>query len=241
MKKPTTMMTIMRTVMAAAAAALLASSAAAADKSADKDPLAYPDGSRVALTGVVTESNPATFTMRYSEGTVLVEMDDWDWYPEAHATLPGDTVTVSGRVDKDGFAARRIEAGTVYVHGTNNYYFATPVDEEEYDPLTPGITAAPGVQPSISLEGTVVEKNLYGTFKMSTGFGTITVDTTRMAYNPLDDFGHQQIETGHKVLVVGHVDKEGDFGGLFDRRQVDAESIVTLSRDAGRSEVDSSM
>ncbi|MGM0425831.1 MAG: hypothetical protein ACQEQ7_01185 [Thermodesulfobacteriota bacterium] len=73
-----------------------------------------------------------SFTLDYGEGTVLVEMDDWDWYDEEGTVLEGDKVTVYGKIDDDLYEATSIEASSVYVENLGTYFYASSADEE-YD------------------------------------------------------------------------------------------------------------
>ena len=67
-------------------------------------------------------------------------------------------------------------------------------------------------------------------FTLDTGSGKVRVDTMAMGYNPLDEQGFQQIEKGEKVSVNGRLDLD-----FFEDQELLADSIITLSRDAGKS------
>ena len=65
-----------------------------------------------------------------------------------------------------------------------------------------------------------------GRFQLRVGTGSMTVDTARMTYDPLDDEGYQQIDRGDRVEVHGYLDE-----GFFDQREVEAIIVTTLRED----------
>lgn len=203
---------------------------ASADAAAPANPIPYEDGSWVTITGVVASSDADSFKLAYGQGTIEVEMDDWSWYAKGYAALPGDTATVTGRVDNDAFEARTIEASTVYMHKADAYYYASADDEEYRDGV---MTMVPSDQPNVSVEGVIASvDNEAGEFLLHTGYGEIRVDTKLMGYNPLDKVGFQVLEENDRVLVVGDPTREEGVLDLFDRREIMADSIVTLEDDA---------
>jgi uncharacterized protein YdeI (BOF family) len=186
------------------------------------DPMTKPDRSWISLTGDVVQSSIEQFRLDYGEGLITVEMDDWDWYDEANHIRAGDRVTVYGRIDDDLYERRTIEAGSVYVFDRNTYYYASDADEESV------VYNAGAIIPDgawMSVRGTV-EKIDGREFVLDTGSGTVRIDTVFMPYNPLDDVGFQAIEPGDRVLVTGNLDLD-----FFEKREIQADGIVTLSRD----------
>jgi len=96
----------------------------------DPEPYEQPDDAFVTLSGQVKSTGNGEFALDYGEGSIRVEMDDWDRYDEARPLSEGDQVTVYGRIDDDFFEATTIEAGAVYVAGLNSYFYASSADEE---------------------------------------------------------------------------------------------------------------
>lgn len=94
-----------------------------------------PHGSYVTLGGTVAEASANQFVLDYGEGTIVVEMDDWDWYPEGHDLLENDQVVIYGYVDDDFYERRTIEASSVYVTDAGTQFYASGVDEEDF-PVT---------------------------------------------------------------------------------------------------------
>lgn len=184
------------------------------------------DGTWVRLDGRVVTAGPNAFELDYGTGFITVEMDDWDWYHEGRAVLPNDDVTVYGRVDNDFYRLRSIEASSVYVKSLGTTFFASPADEEA---LGMG-QGAPVDLGSIGLMGKV--QSVDGReFVLDTGAGNVTVDTSLLGYNPLDDEGFQQIDRGDRVRVVGRVDDD-----LFDKRRVTAEQVIMMSSSSAKPE-----
>ena len=211
---------------AAATSITLLSSAASADPS----PLVQKDRSWISLTGHVVDTGVEHFRLDYGEGLITIEMDDWDWYDEASDILTGDRVTVYGRIDDDLYDNRTIEANSVYSFGQNTFHYANDADEEDIlfhsQPFIPDGTR-------MSLNGTVAKID-GREFVLDTGARSMRVDTIALGYNPLDDAGHQRISKGDRVLVLGRMDVD-----FFEKREVQADSIVTLSRDREKKSDDS--
>ncbi|HKJ90985.1 MAG TPA: hypothetical protein VJ960_07625 [Oceanipulchritudo sp.] len=193
------------------------------------DPYEMPDDAWISLSGEVESVYGDSFTLDYGEGLVTVEMDDWDWYAENYALLAGDNVTVSGVVDDDLFEVTSIEASSVYVESLGSYFYASPADEEDYIMTQPVYTVTtPIVVAEVEMRGTVKSVG-ERQFTLETGTTDLTVDTSNLAYNPLDDEGFQQIEKGDRVLVNGMMDS-----GFFGDMELDADYTVTLSEDSGK-------
>lgn len=190
------------------------------------NPYAKPDNSFVSISGTVVDPGVELFELDYGQGTVTVEMDDWDSYGEARALMDGDIVTVYGRIDDDFFETTSIEAGAVYVDGLNTYFYASSDDEESASYYTPNLWIAPvSVAPSaMTLRGEVISvAEDDRTFVVSMGDETVEVETDMLGYNPVDDKGYQQIERGDWVSVTGMLDYE-----FLDGQVMRADTITTL-------------
>lgn len=189
-----------------------------------------PDHGWISVTGTVASTMHEAFWLDFGEALVKVEMDDWDWYDEANQIVPGERVTVYGRLDSGVYELRTIEADSVYVFDRNSYYFASDADEEgdylsfPYLMFAHSPHVADGTWMTVS--GRVVkvdEREL----SLDTGFRKVRIDTAAMPYNPLDDVGFQRIDRGDRISVTGTLDID-----FFEKDEIDAESIVTLNRDA---------
>ncbi|EED36177.1 OB-fold nucleic acid binding domain protein [Luminiphilus syltensis NOR5-1B] len=201
-------------------AAVAASSAVMADT-----PYTKPDGSFVSIGGTVTSPTADTFVLDYGDGTILVEMDDWDRYGDAYGLLDGDRVTVYGRIDDDFFEMAKIEAGSVYVENLNTFFYADSDDEEgSVMPSASWTTAAPVVVSGFTLRGEVTEVDTEDQeFVVQTGTDEITVQTDQLGYNPTDNHGFQRVDEGDWVSVSGSIDYQ-----LFDGQVLSASRITTL-------------
>lgn len=209
------------------AVALASTTLAAKDKDKKKkknkdkpNPYMKADNTWISISGTAVSSMPDGFTLDYGEGTVLVEMDDWDWYDESHAILEGDKVTVYGDIDDDFFETTSIEAGSVYVESLGSYFYASSADEEgsgEY-----WVSYSPIIVGDMIVRGTVDE--IYGReFTIDTGYDKLRVDTIMMPYNPLDDKGYQKVEKGDYISVSGNMDYD-----FWEKRELMADTIITL-------------
>lgn len=202
--------------------------AAAALAGPDAVKLAHaPDSGWINIGGEVVSTLPTSFILDYGTGTVTVEMDDWDWYREGTALAEGDDVVVTGRVDKDLFDEKKIEASSVYVKNLNTYFYASGADEENLASSTVYVTTAPAYVDSTGYVTAVEGRE----FTLGGPEGAIRVDTTRLPDNPLDDEGFQQIDTGDRVYVWGDFDLDAR-----ENSELMAKGIVSLTEDAKAAE-----
>lgn len=186
----------------------------------------------VTVSGAVGTIVDDSFNLMCGENNdkkVLVELDDWDNFAEAQLLTKGEKVTVTGKIDDDLFERRSIEANSVYSKDDRTYYYGNAADEEDdFYPYGTGFYYgyAPlnlDVNDYVALTGRV--QSITGReFVLDTGTRQITVDTLGMSYNPLDNTGYQRIDIGDRVSVSGEVGAD-----LFDMREIDASTIVTLS------------
>ncbi|GAB4137302.1 MAG: hypothetical protein Tsb0016_02380 [Sphingomonadales bacterium] len=209
-------------------ATLAAAMAFTANPGLAVNPYAKADESWISLTGTVASAADETFTLDYGDGLITVEMDEWEWYEDdTLRIMPGEKVTVYGRIDDGFYQMRTIEAGSVYSFDRATYYYASSADEES-DPIYYYTTPTLAPEGSwVSMTGTVTEKS-GREFTLDTGWREISVDTASMLYNPLDDQGMQQISIGDRVSVSGQIDD-----ALFDERELSAELIVSLADETG--------
>lgn len=206
----------LKLAMAVAAGSLLPFGAQAAEPLKEAQ-----DGSWLSISGTVTHVDPERFRLDYGDGSLTVEMDDWDTYGDAYVLRDGDRVTVYGAVDKNTYTTDTLEASSVYVEGLNTYFYASPADEEAVGRWA---VDTPIVLTEMTLIGRVESVNeLTDTFTVDAGAMEVEVDTSPMVYDPLDEAGFQQIEVGDRVSVEGDIDET-----LFGDQQVRAETIVTL-------------
>lgn len=224
MKNATVNRTFTRNGLASAIAAICLSVSVQAQEGAanQPDPETLPDETWISLTGTVTSTTPDSFKLDHGDGMITVEMDDWDDFGDAWPLMDGDEVTVYGKVDQNLFAETTIEAGSVYVDDLNTFFYASPADEEEYGQWVVNVDLEPG---EITYIGTVESVSpMTNTFTIDTGATELTVDTSALLYDPLDDEGFQQIESGDRVSVDAVIDAD-----FFGDQDLLARSIVTLS------------
>lgn len=187
------------------------------------------DDSWVTLNGRVLSAGNDSFVLDYGDGTITVEMDDWDWYEEGNLLSAGDRVSVSGLIDDDFLEKRSIEASTVYVEDLNTYFYASAADEEDpYFVSTTYYIQPLGDESQLSLTGTVGQVS-GREFTLDTGTGSIQVDTSYMRYNPLDKQGFQRVSRGDKVSVSGELDLD-----FFEEREILADSVISLNQSSDR-------
>lgn len=191
-----------------------------ASTAAAQNPLMQPNNTWISISGTV-EGVPTgeTFVLDYGAWSITVEMDDWDKDPDALFLKEGDEVTVYGWIDDELFETRTIEANSVYVDNLDTYFYASGADEGDF--VYAGVTESGSVN-AVGLRGTVTGVN-GRKFTLNTEPREITVDTTEMSYNPMDEQGFQKIRKGDLVSVVGVIQSD-----LYRDREVHASNIVTL-------------
>lgn len=181
------------------------------------------NGGWISLSGKVVSATPHQFMLDYGARTIPVEMDSYRWYNE-NVLVPGDRVTVTGRMDDDFFQDERIEASSVYVNDLHRYFYASPADEEDgyysyflaLDPITN--------HESVSLSGTVA--GIDGEIMtLDAGLQNFRIDTGSLGYDPFDSTGLEEVRVGDHVVVSGRMDDSD----LFDNREIDATGMTKLS------------
>ncbi|MBO6635487.1 hypothetical protein [Parvibaculum sp.] len=215
---------------------LLAGTAAAALIVAPVSAMAAPnlqqDDKWLSLSGNVVDVEGSIFTLDYGEGLVTVEMDDWDWYDETGSLMPGESVVVYGEVDNDLFEQATIEASSVYVSNRNTYYYANAADEETPVIASPVWVGTPAIDypgTSVTVSGTVTDVNGRNV-TVDAGGANLTVDTSALYYNPVDDVGIPKVDEGDLIQANGQME-----AGLFENRQLKANSITVLFNDTNSS------
>lgn len=156
------------------------------------------DGDWIRLDGEVVSStpgSPASFVLDYGADNITVEADDWDWAADGIALVPGDVVSVTGRVDEGLFSTETIEAGAIYVRNLNTVFYANPADEEEF-----GLAAAPmrPVTDGADYTGWVTGKS-ENSFTLGAGPTKITVNTDNLD----SSYKSSGVDTGDRVYVWG--------------------------------------
>ena len=86
------------------------------------DPYTMADKTWITISGTVDSIRRDNFTLDYGDGAVVVEMVDGDRDADAYKRMPGDELTVSGRIDDESFdtwtAAEPLEISEVIIYGT---------------------------------------------------------------------------------------------------------------------------
>ncbi|WP_404364387.1 hypothetical protein [Marinobacter sp.] len=192
---------------------------------AEEGPYLHPDDSWISLNGTVVSVSEKSFTLDYGHNTVKVQMDGWEWFQASREALHGARVTVYGEIDADAFKKSTIEASSLYVESMGTYFYQATVAGEkglEAIDLAPRTPVAVG---DTVVTGTVTSVD-NREFTINRGASKITVDTSQMLYNPLDDQGFQQIDEGEQVTVTGEM-----AGDVFETRELVPDSIVVLKDD----------
>ena len=195
---------------------------AAVTPNADARLASTPDGNWINLEGRVVSKTATSFVLDYGDGNVTVEMDDWDWFKEARYLLVGDRVSVTGRIDRSLLDRATLEASSVYVHNLGTYFYASGEDEE--DVATSTIYA---IAPAGAVDATGYVTAIEGReFTIGSAGGSMRVDTSRMANNPLDQEGQPQVTLADRVYVWGSLDVDAR-----ERDELMADGVIVLRPD----------
>lgn len=178
---------------------------------------AAPDGSYVAISGRVVQTQPEELTLDYGPGVITVEMNDWKWSAADRALLLDDTVVVHGFVDDDFYEQRTIEATSLYSRDLGTEFLI------DGPPTWPAVSLVEAEErPMVSLTG-VVEDVDQEEFELRSGESVIAVDTREMPIDPLDDEGFQKVRQGDRVRVTGNLEDK-----LFEGLELTASTVVSL-------------
>ena len=184
------------------------------------------DGEYVTLSGKVTSVSANAFQLKVGTEKILVEMDDYDWDSDGYKLVVDDQVIVLGRVDHDFLEKKKVEAGSVYVKSLDTYFYASSADEEGSPHIFLGYASLAELPENavVDLQGTVTKINQEEKkFALNTGFREVTVDTSDLKFDPLDNAGFTQIDRLDRVRVSGLVDDD-----FFDGKEVEANFLTEI-------------
>lgn len=207
-----------------AATLAIASFAIAAQPALAEEVATKLDEDWITLSGTIESVLATSFVLDYGDDDITVEMDKFDWAVDK-AVLPGERVVVTGLLDRSFYDHRTIEASTVHVLRLNEYLYADPVDEEGDSPIVGGY----GHGPAAKVED--------GDWLSFTGLVTAVDGDEIIVANPANEYRvdtrpiipgdlvETTIEVGDRVMVTGEMDD----ADLFDKREVEADSVIKLS------------
>lgn len=183
-----------------------------------------PDNSTISVSGTVAKAEAQdSFVLDYGTGTVRIEMDDWNKVNKPGKVLEGDKVRVKGRVDRDMEETATIEAKSVYLPNLGIRFEQSAADEESMVGVDLSSQQSVIVG-DVTLTGRVesIDDRL---FTLNTGDQAVTVDTTKMDYNPLKKPGlrDRAVTVGDRVMVQGSLSSD-----LFELGKMRADSIMIM-------------
>lgn len=229
-----------RGIASALAAALLWAGPGTALAAGDAaEPQGFGPVQQVAITGIISDApgtsfrmdSGTTFQLDHGRGEITVDMAGWQWYESrSQGEVPrlnvGENVTVTGIVDDAFYAAKTLEALTVFVRDRDAFFTIAPYGAGGAWSLRP-MPGSPltGSDPTtITLAGRV--SAIAGDeFSLDLGASVVSVDTAAMTYDPLDDIGSQRVREGDWVQVSGTLDEH-----FFEDRELGAARITSIRR-----------
>ncbi len=185
-----------------------------------KSPLKnYQDGSYITLQGKVQNVSDDEFVLMVGNEKVDVDFNEWDLTNNVdlrNYLTNGETVYISGKVDKDLFSDNEVEADNIYFSKTYDYYYVTDYNPAYTAYYSNAGTALDGT--FISTRGTVTSKD-GDEFLIDAKGREIQIDTSELN-NEMTD-----VDVGDRIYVYGEVDYD-----LFERREIMADSIVKINK-----------
>ncbi|MBS3805317.1 MAG: hypothetical protein KGY54_12270 [Oleiphilaceae bacterium] len=193
----------------------------------EKSPYLESHGSRITLSGTVTETLSESFILDYGKATVTVNVADWKWYRENNELIQNDKVTVHGRVDEKTYETAVIDAKSLYLEDLGTYFYSETVEDDKVFSDFAKAPKTPIAVGDITITGTIT--SIEGrTFTIDSGTRQMAVDTSELPHNPLDDRGFQRLNVGDAVAVAGTLDSD-----TFEGAKMVADTIVSLDRGVG--------
>jgi uncharacterized protein YdeI (BOF family) len=183
------------------------------------------NGEFITISGKVNDVKANSFRLQTGKENIFVEMDEYDkWAADGFKLKNGDQVVVNGRIDKDFLEQKKIEAGSVYVQNIDTYFYANSADEEDFNyiPTTYSYFRSLPDGASVDIQGKIT--SIAGReFTVDTGLRKITVDSSKLVFNPFDQKGSLKLSTGDRVRVSGKVQENN-----WDLKEVSANSLIEL-------------
>lgn len=182
--------------------------------------LAGPDKSWVRLDGRVVTAHANGFELNYGDGSVTVELDDFDEAPEGSGIHENDQVVVYGRLDRERYRRNAVEARAVYDQNAATTFFASSADEEAIGPWP-----RTHVEIGAITVGGKVSSIANHSFVLDTGSAELTVDVTALGYDPF-----KKLHVGDRVYVEGRINT-----AFFAAQQLQAQRLTSVHLPAKRS------
>jgi len=171
----------------------------------------------ITVSGSVTHARDDEFDLLVGGQEITVEVEDEIRDGDAYTLVPGDRLTVTGRVDDDLFEGRELKASALHIDKLGTTFI---IDEEYADKY--GMNFGVDIGDYAVVAGHVTAVN-DGEFRIHAGLGDFTVEVDELAENPLDDEGYMKIHTGDAVRVTGVVDDD-----WFEGREIVATSVSVV-------------
>lgn len=170
----------------------------------------------ITLSGAVVEAREDEFDLVVGGQTLTVEVEDDIRDGGAYTLLPGDRVTVAGRVDDDLFEGKELKANALHIDKLDTTFI---IDEDYADKH--GMVFGQNLGDYITVAGHVTTVHPDdGEFRIHADIGDFTVEVDELDDNPLDDEGYMKISAGDSVLIDGKVDDD-----WLEGREIVASSI----------------
>ncbi len=157
----------------------------------------------VTVSGRVVSVQDHCIAVDHGDGTITIRLTDWSSSAKGALGIQnGDEALATGHLDGSFFRGHGVRADSLYVKRLKTRFHQNGLRDVGVTPPVPI-----GARPRFVLDG-VIEQTEGRWFTLKTDIGAFSVDTTAMAYDPLDEQGHQQLDEGDVVRVSGPLDHE---------------------------------
>lgn len=210
-------------LVAAVALAISTSSMAETMNPHDKD-----DDAQVTMSGTMTKIDGDEFVLNYRDGSITIELEDWERDAEDLNFKNGAEVTVFGEIDNDLFTDSTIEAEAIYIKSTGSYYYASDSEDAESYRNFLWSDSENYELSDMTLRGRVVSTDVdNGEFTIAVGEGEkVTVSIAALDHDVLKGEKRDPVDAGDWVRVAGRLDYE-----FFDGKLLRAKSVTTIFED----------
>ncbi|MFP4364164.1 MAG: hypothetical protein ACLFR1_09870 [Spirochaetia bacterium] len=177
------------------------------------------------LAGEVTNIQENSFDLDYGNGTVIVDMEDWDSELSSMPIENGLDVIVSGEIDENFNNDVQMEAEGIYLKDDESFLISQSADRKARSDLRRyAALPEPLENGEFSIQGIVIDDHPnMREIVLAIGTGVVTVDLSELGRNVQDTQGDRHIEFGERVAVFG------DFSlRFFEENTLLADRVIEL-------------
>ncbi len=166
-------------------------------------------GEWITISGVVTGVRDDGFVILSEGKSTFIDFDSTPAHSNLQKLESGYQVIVSGEIEQIQFEEGKLLAEQIYLKETDTYLIGQPTENSnDVISLNPYYSTVEDLPQNtiVNIKGRVTRIKQRDIF-VFTGDREIKVDTSEMAFNPIDDQGATKIELNDFVKVSGTVER----------------------------------